>query len=148
MVILSLKKKFFRGLKANAIQLLSIVLMLILGVTIYIGIDSTWRSLEQYKIHHFERERNTQIEMMINPQPLTLFDESSIHGIEHVTSFEALLIGEANVINLESSQLLFHAVNPQFTLNQFKVIDGSSDLASNHVVLDASFAAANQMAGH
>lgn len=145
MVSSALKKKFFRGIKGNFIQLISIILMLILGVAIYIGIDSTWRSLDEYKNSRYAEEDKADIEVVITPTSLIDFNSKNLDKIKHITSFETLFIGEATIKGFESRELLFNAVDKNFNLNQLSIVEGTFKLEGNYCVLDKSFADENNI---
>ncbi|BDR58049.1 hypothetical protein XA3_04900 [Xylocopilactobacillus apicola] len=109
--------------------------MLTLGVTIFIGVDSTWRSLQVYQNEAYKRDNQADIELIIKP---TVLDRKKIAGIKHVKNFETSL-------KTEQKNLVVNAVQPNFKLNGFTITGGKAKLKGNNCVLDQSFAEQNKI---
>lgn len=145
MVKSTLNKKFFRGIKNNFSQLISIVLMLILGVTIFIGIDSTWRSLEAYKDNAYSSENKSDIELFVTPTLSKEIESKKVQNLENISSVELSFQSEAIVENFSSQEVILNAVKEDFTLNRYTVTDGQGEIGNDRCVVDKSFAEENKI---
>lgn len=145
MVKSTLNKKFFRGIKNNFSQLISIVLMLILGVTIFIGIDSTWRSLEAYKDNAYSSENKSDIELFVTPTLSKEIESKKVQDLENISSVELSFQSEAIVENFSSQEVILNAVKEDFTLNRYTVTDGQGEIGNDRCVVDKSFAEENKI---
>lgn len=145
MVKSTLNKKFFRGIKNNFSQLISIVLMLILGVTIFIGIDSTWRSLEAYKDNAYSSENKSDIELFVTPSLSKEIESKKVQNLENISSVELSFQSEAIVENFSSQEVILNAVKEDFTLNRYTVTDGQGEIGNDRCVVDKSFAEENKI---
>lgn len=145
MVKSTLNKKFFRGIKNNFSQLISIVLMLILGVTIFIGIDSTWRSLEAYKDNAYSSENKSDIELFVTPTLSKEIKSKKVQDLENISSVELSFQSEAIVENFSSQEVILNAVKEDFTLNRYTVTDGQGEIGNDRCVVDKSFAEENKI---
>lgn len=145
MVKSTLNKKFFRGIKNNFSQLISIVLMLILGVTIFIGIDSTWRSLEAYKDNAYSSENKSDIELFVTPTLSKEIESKKVQDLENISSVELSFQSEAIVENFSSQEVILNAVKEDFTLNCYTVTDGQGEIGNDRCVVDKSFAEENKI---
>ncbi|WP_257963524.1 ABC transporter permease [Carnobacterium maltaromaticum] len=145
MVKSTLNKKFFRGIKNNFSQLISIVLMLILGVTIFIGIDSTWRSLEAYKDNAYSSENKSDIEVFVTPTLSKEIESKKVQDLENISSVELSFQSEAIVENFSSQGVILNAVKEDFTLNRYTVTDGQGEIGNDRCVVDKSFAEENKI---
>lgn len=145
MVKSTLNKKFFRGIKNNFSQLISIILMLILGVTIFIGIDSTWRSLEAYKDNAYSSENKSDIEVFVSPTLSKEIESKKVQDLENISSVELSFQSEAIVENLSSQEVILNAVKEDFTLNRYTVTDGQGEIGNDRCVVDKSFAEENKI---
>ncbi|WP_207696651.1 hypothetical protein DOK67_0002288 [Enterococcus sp. DIV0212c] len=142
MVMSSLKKMFLRSFKKNSIQLLSIALMLILGVAIYIGIDSTWRSLNDYVETNYRKENKADIEVLINP---TNKDFSELSESENIKQLEEKFLIEGAITGSDGKEVLINGVDQEAKLNQYTIIKGKDLDKQNTVVIDKSYAEANHI---
>lgn len=145
MVKSTLNKKIFRGIKNNFSQLISIVLMLILGVTIFIGIDSTWRSLEAYKDNAYSSENKSDIELFVTPTLSKEIESKKVQDLENISSVELSFQSEATVENFSSQEVILNAVKEDFTLNRYTVTDGQGEIGNDRCVVDKSFAEENKI---
>ncbi|CAD5903186.1 ABC transporter permease [Carnobacterium maltaromaticum] len=145
MVKSTLNKKFFRGIKNNFSQLISIVLMLILGVTIFIGIDSTWRSLEAYKDNAYSSENKSDIELFVTPTLSKEIESKKVQDLENISSVELSFQSEAIVESFSSQEVILNAVKEDFTLNRYTVTDGQGKIGNDRCVVDKSFAEENKI---
>ncbi|OJG54157.1 hypothetical protein RV06_GL003110 [Enterococcus haemoperoxidus] len=137
-----LKKMFLRSFKKNSIQLLSIALMLILGVAIYIGIDSTWRSLNDYVETNYRKENKADIEVLIKP---TNKDFSRLGESENIKQLEEQFLIEGAIIGSDGKEVLINGVDQEAKLNQYTIVKGKNLNKQNTVVIDKSFAEANHL---
>lgn len=142
MVMSPLKKMFLRSFKKNSIQLLSIALMLILGVAIYIGIDSTWRSLNDYVETNYRKENKADIEVLIKP---TNKDFSRLGESENIKQLEEQFLIEGAIIGSDGKEVLINGVDQEAKLNQYTIVKGKNLNKQNTVVIDKSFAEANHL---
>ncbi|ALS38434.1 putative ABC transport system permease protein [Enterococcus rotai] len=142
MVISPLKKMFLRSLKKNSIQLLSIALMLILGVAIYIGIDSTWRSLNDYVETNYRKENKADIEVLIKP---TNKDFSGLSESENINRLEEQFLIEGAIADSDGKEVLINGVDQEAKLNQYTIVKGKNLNKKNTVIIDKSFAEANHL---
>ncbi|MEI5988970.1 hypothetical protein A5881_000457 [Enterococcus termitis] len=142
MVISPLKKMFLRSFKKNSIQLLSIALMLILGVAIYIGIDSTWRSLNDYVETNYRKENKADIEVLIKP---TTKDFSELSESENIKQLEEQFLIEGTITDSNGKEVLINGVDQEAKLNQYTIVNGKDLNKQNTVVVDKSFAEANHL---
>lgn len=142
MVMSPLKKMFLRSFKKNSIQLLSIALMLILGVAIYIGIDSTWRSLNDYVETNYRKENKADIEVLIKP---TNKDFSRLGESENIKQLEEQFLIEGAIIGIDGKEVLINGVDQEAKLNQYTTVKGKNLNKQNTVVIDKSFAEANHL---
>nr|WP_315527898.1 FtsX-like permease family protein [Carnobacterium maltaromaticum] len=145
MVKSTLNKKFFRGIKNNFSQLISIILMLILGVTIFIGIDSTWRSLEAYKDNAYSSENKSDFEVFVSPTLSKEIESKKVQDLENISSVELSFQSEAIVENFSSQEVILNAVKEDFTLNRYTVTDGQGEIGNDRCVVDKSFAEENKI---
>ncbi|WP_414052362.1 ABC transporter permease [Macrococcus animalis] len=139
-------KRFIRGLKKNAVQFFSILLMLVLGISIYIGIDSTWRSLSEYKDSAYKSENKADLELQLsNPILVDNTIQSKLNNLNDIKSTETSFLVKSKVDKVSSAELLINAVDEDFSLNRYTITKGTSKLNEKMCVLDATFAKKNNL---
>lgn len=138
--------RFLRGFRKNIIQFCSILLMLVLGISIYIGVDSTWRSLSEYKNKVYQKENKADLELYLtNPTLIDDGTQNRLDNLKNIKSIESSLQTRAKVDEISSAELLVNAVDEDFSVNKFTVIDGKSSLRDKMCILDATFAKKNKL---
>ncbi len=140
-----MRKKFINGLKKNALQLLAITVMLTLGNIAYIGIGSTWKSLDEYQEYNYNQENKADLEITFNPIPINQYSETEYNTIDGIKEVEKSLVFESSVQEKEHSRVLVNAVDMEFELNDYTVIEGERKLTSEDCAIDISFAKANDI---
>ena len=103
MVRTSLKKNFIRGFKKNIVQLLSIIIMLTLGIAVFIGLDSTWRSLQKYVDNHYEDDKIADLTIYSDPVEVNYFEK--LNDIDGIYEYEESFNLVSEVSSLSESQL-------------------------------------------
>lgn len=103
MVKSSLNKKLIRDVQGAKIQFLSIIIMLTLGVAVFIGLDSTWRSLEEYTAT-ISADNNLS-DIQIFSSIISEEDAHKVRLIDGVENAERRLNLQVNVANLPEAKL-------------------------------------------
>lgn len=142
MVGTSLKKNFLRGFKKNLIQLVSIIIMLTLGIAVFIGLDSTWRSLQEYVDNHYESDKMADLTIYSDPVNINYFEK--LKETNGVYNYEESFNIVSEVSSLNESQLEVNFVNDK-EINKYKIIDGKEKLNKDNCLLDKEFAKANNL---
>lgn len=142
MVITPLKRNFLRGFKKNVIQLVSIIIMLTLGIAVYVGLDSTWRSLQEYIDTHYEKDTMADLTLYSDPVDTNYFDK--MNDIDGISKYEESFNLVSEVSSLNERQLEVNFVNNN-EINKYKLIEGKDDLSIDSCLLDKSFAESNNL---
>lgn len=143
MVKSSLNRKLIRDIQGARIQFLSIIVMLTLGVAVFIGLDSTWRSLEEYTAGIAADNHLADIQLFadsIEEEEVT--KAKLMDGIEDA---ERRLSLQVEVAGLPGARLELNGIESG-RISAFTVYEGTGDLQEGEAMLDLSFAKANQMA--
>lgn len=140
MVMSSLKKNFVRGFKKNSIQLVSIIIMLTLGIAVFIGLDSTWRSLQEYVDLHYTEDNMADITIYSDPVERDYFKD--LNNVEGVLEYEESFQVVSEVASLKDKQLETNFIDKK-EISKYKVIEGSDNLENGKCLLDKSFADSN-----
>lgn len=143
MVKSALRTKFYRGLKNNLVQLLSITITLALGVGVFIGLDSTWRSLEEYIEDRYQTSNIADIELYTNIVPKHSFDSLLEHS--EINGHQELLSFTAELVNKQGAELEVNGFADSLTISQYDIVEGTEPLHTDEVILDKTFAEANNI---
>lgn len=142
MVRTSLKKNFIRGFKKNIVQLLSIIIMLTLGIAVFIGLDSTWRSLQKYVDNHYEDDKIADLTIYSDPVEVNYFEK--LNDIDGIYEYEESFNLVSEVSSLSESQLEVNFIDKK-EINKYKLIDGKDNLNKESCLLDKNFADSNNL---
>ncbi|MEK4328442.1 FtsX-like permease family protein [Paenibacillus sp. FSL R7-0312] len=143
MVKSSLNKKLIRDVQGAKIQFLSIIIMLTLGVAVFIGLDSTWRSLEEYTAT-ISADNNLS-DIQIFSSIISEEDVNKVRLIDGVENAERRLNLQVNVANLPEAKLELNGMESG-EISTFTVQEGAGELQEGEALLDFSFAKANHIA--
>jgi putative ABC transport system permease protein len=142
MVVTSLKKNFIRGIEKNITQLLSIIIMLTLGISVYIGLDSTWRSLESYVDNHYVDDNVEDIIIYSDLLPYNYFKD--IKDIKGIKSYGEIFQVKSELPSFDGAELETNFISSS-KISSYNILEGKDSLTDNHCVLDNSFAKANNI---
>lgn len=143
MVKSTLRTKFYRGLKDYLVQLLSITITLALGVGMFIGLDSTWRSLDEHIANRYQTTNIADIELYTNTMPKDSFD--SLLEVSEVNGYQELLTFTAEVADEKGTELEVNGFSDNLTISQYEIIEGEEQLNTNEIVLDKTYAEENNI---
>ncbi len=134
-----LKKKLLRDIKGSFSQFISIIVMLILGVGVFIGLDSTWRSLDEYTDSISRRDNIADFRLY--SESFSEDDLLKVSQIEGVKEVQKRLAFKANVPEYEAQ--LEVSVTESDKINKLNIRNGASNLKSGESILDLNFAEEN-----
>lgn len=143
MVKSSLKRKGFRDIRGAAVQFLSIIIMLTLGVAVFIGLDSTWRSLEDYTSKISTDNNLADIQIFANS--ITDEDVRNVQALDGVQGVERRLSLQVTPADYPGAILELKGIESG-KINTFSIHEGTVDLQQGDALLDLSFANANHIA--
>lgn len=142
MVKSSLKRKGFRDIRGAAAQFLSIIIMITLGVAVFIGLDSTWRSLEDYTSQISEDNNLANIQVFASS--VTDEDVQKVKALEGVQGVERRLSLQVAPVDYPEARLELKGVEAG-EINTFSIHEGTADFQPGEALLDLSFATANHI---
>ncbi|OBZ14645.1 hypothetical protein A8L34_12045 [Bacillus sp. FJAT-27264] len=140
MVKSSLKRKLLRDIRGTMPQFLSIIIMLTLGVAVYVGLDSTWRSLNDYTSQISSKNNLADIQVMANS--ITEEDVRTVAALDGVERAERRLRLQA-IVTDHPEGILETVGLENNDLNTVTIHEGRSQLSQGEAILDLSFAQAH-----
>lgn len=143
MVKSSLKRKLVRDVQGAKIQFLSIIIMLTLGVAVFIGLDSTWRSLEEYTAAI--GTENNLADIQVFAKNIEDEDIAKVRQLDEVESAERRLNLQVKIAELPEAKLELNGMESG-EISTFTLREGTDELQKGEAMLDVSFARANHIA--
>ncbi len=145
MVISRLLTKFFRDLRHSRGQILSVIILSMLGVWVFSGLDGYWRNLETSIEGYFDEQRLADL-WVITP----LADRSTERKISRISGVEGLqsrVSCEVETIMPKGAKLMLHAVKDDTSINIPRITCGGSLWGNDPkgCLLDERFAQANDL---
>lgn len=137
--------KFLRDIRNSKGQILSVIILSMLGVWVFSGLDAYWRNLEASVESYFDEQRLADFWIMT---PLT--DEGpakKINGIKGVEDLQVRSSLEVRTVVPGGARLMLHTVSDHISINIPRVVNGGLlwDNDSRGCLLDARFAGANDL---
>lgn len=117
--------------------------MLTLGVAVYIGLDSTWRSLEEYTTAI--AADNHLADIQIFADSINEEEAAGVRQMDGVKNTERRLSLQVDVASLPGAKLELNGMESG-RISTFTVHEGAGDLQEGEALLDLSFAKANHIA--
>ena len=135
--------KFLRDIGYSKGQLLSVILLSMLGVWVFSGLDAYWRSLDTTVECYFEEQRLADFWIT-----LTMPDEDAeekIRSIDGVEDVQGRLSFEVSTAVPAGAKLMLHTVSDDITINVPRITNGGPlrDNDSEGCLLDEWFAEAS-----
>lgn len=144
MVMSRLLTKFMRDLRQARGQVLSVIVLSMLGVWVFSGLDGYWRNLEVSIESYFDEQKLADLWITVpSADKSTERRISRIDGVKQLQSRSSL---EADAIIPEGAKLMLHAVRDDFLVNIPRITCGGIlwDNDYKGCLLDERFAAANR----
>jgi|GEM_PF-75017 putative ABC transport system permease protein len=138
-----LMTKFLRDLWQSRGQILSVILLSMLGVWVFSGLDGYWRNLETSIEGYFDEQKLADLWVTIpSADKSTERRISRIEGVEQLQSRASI---EVETVIPEGAKLTLHAVRDDFRVNIPHITRGGIlwDNDYRGCLLDEKFAAAN-----
>lgn len=138
-----LHKKFWRDLRFAKGQITSIILLSMLGVLVFSGLDGAWRNIELSIESYFEEQKLADFWVMV---PLAdRKTERRLARLEGVKEVQRRLSWEAETTLPGDPKLMLHAVRGDIRVNVPRIIRGSRLWSNDRkgCLLDEKFAEAN-----
>lgn len=138
--------KFLRDLRHSKGQLLSVMLLSMLGVWVFSGLDIYWRNLDVSIESYFDEQKLADFWVIT---PLADKDsEEKIRSVDGVEDLMSRLSYEVSTAVPEDAKLVLHAVGDDIDINIPRITSGGPlwDSDSDGCLLDVRFAEANGLA--
>lgn len=135
--------KFLRDLRHSRSQLLSVILLSMLGVWVFSGLDGYWRNLDATVESYFDEQKLADFWIMT---PLADEDpEGKISGIGGIVELQGRLSIEVNTVVPGDAKLMLHTVPDRIGINIPRITSGGplGNNDSDECLLDEWFAEAN-----